>query len=96
MINDPARFSRATIASIEQSMYSEEPPSRAVELIQAGGTISTLSEYGLERLLTFLEDLTRRAPLTGPMWSAHREVIEALASDVARELEARSRNGRTP
>jgi hypothetical protein len=99
MINDPKAFARTTLASIGEDQFRDDAPSdNPAHLSETEWAIDRLSDEGLERLSTFLLDLTRRAPLSGPVFSAQRIVIESLDSDVRREIDRRivkgdSRNG---
>lgn len=51
--------------------------------------IDILSDAGLERVKTWVTDLSRRHPLSSPLYAMHREIIEALADDLAQEMTKR-------
>lgn len=57
-----------------------------VPLDELAWTLSKMSPEALDRLCTFLSDLTKRSPLRTPAWDTHRIAIEALAADISRVL----------
>lgn len=92
-MDDQRAWGAKTIAAIGQEGFrgdvKEAQAEAPVVLQSTGWAIAQLSDEGLERLTTFVNDLTRRYPLTGPAWEAHRIVMESLAVDLDREAEAR-------
>lgn len=78
-------WARRTLAEIERDSFRQEPTTRTPEVAETAWAIGTLSDEAVDRLATFIDSLTRRAPLAGPAWSAHRVVLEALVSDLRRE-----------
>jgi hypothetical protein len=57
-----------------------------VPLDELAWHLSRMSPEGLDRLCSFLLDLTKRSPLRTPAWDAHRIAIESLAADITRTL----------
>lgn len=82
------RWAKDALKSIGDNAY-REAEGKEPELGETAWSINRLSDEGLERLATFLIDLTRRAPLSGPAWVAHRDVLSALEADIRRELAKR-------
>lgn len=82
-------FARRTLDAIGRDLYREDAAQHEPIMAETSWVVGRLSEEGIERLATFLSDLTRRAPLPGLAWTAHREVLEALEGDLRREIEAR-------
>lgn len=76
-------FALRTVAAIEADQFRDD--GGPLPLDETSYYMGRLSDDALERLSRFLQDLTRRAPLAGPGWAAHRAVLESLVSDIARE-----------
>lgn len=55
-----------------------------IPLDELSWALSRMSPEGLDRLATFLLDLTKRAPLRTPVWDATRIAIEALVADITK------------
>lgn len=55
--------------------------------------IGSLSDYGLERVEAWLDGMTRRAPINGQLFQAHKAILEAALDDIRDEINRRSRNG---
>ncbi len=82
-------FVARTLTEISDQAFREAgttPP----KMEETAWTISTLTDESLERLVTFLTSLTTRRPLEGLAWLPHRSVLEALVSDIKRELIVRN------
>ena len=78
-----------TVAAIEEDQFRED--GAPVPLDETSYYMGKLSDEALERLSRFLTDLSRRAPLGTPAWSATRTVIESLVSDISREMTKREK-----
>jgi hypothetical protein len=78
-------FAARAIAALDQDAY-RETAGDPVPLAETSWALSRLTPEAMNQLSTFLTDLSRRSPLAGPAWSAHRIVIEALEADIRREL----------
>ena len=70
-----------TVAEIAQSAYRESP-GVPPNLDGTAAALSLLTYDAMSRLVTFLKDLSQRPPLSGSVWLAHREAIEALIADL--------------
>lgn len=81
-------FADKTIGEISSRMF-RETTDREAEAPETAWTMGRLSFEGLDRVTTFLQGLIVRSPLNGPLWQAHRAFLEAVISDMSRELERR-------
>ena len=85
-------FVPRTMAEISKASFADETSDRVVRLDETAWAVGTISDEAAERLVNFLEALTKRAPLAGgAAWVAHVHVLEALASDIKRELIVREK-----
>ena len=80
-------FVTRTIAAIGADSVRDDV--RPVPLDETAWSLARLSDEALARLSTFLLDLSLRAPLSGPAWTPITMAIEALQSDIRRELDRR-------
>lgn len=87
-MTDSRGFVSRTLSAIAEGSIRDDAPTNP-ELAETRWAVGRLSDESLERLAVFVNDLTRRAPLSSPLWMAHKMVLEALASDLTREGEAR-------
>ena len=69
------------VNDVAQAAYRDEAGT-PVRLDDTAASLGLLTYEGLGRLVTFLKDLVSRPPLANPIWQAHREVVEALISDI--------------
>ena len=76
-------FVDATLEEIGQAAFRDRA-GPAVPLDGTSNALSLLTVEAMGRLVTFLRDLSQRPPMAGPAWLAHREVLEALVSDIER------------
>lgn len=84
-------FVERTLVEIEQAaLRTDDETATDAKLDETSWAVGRLSTEGLVRVGTFLSDLAQRAPLASPTFVGHRTVIEALESDIRRELERRS------
>lgn len=74
-------WTTAAIEAIGKDSFRDESGPQ-VPIPQTEWALSCLTYDALGRLQTFLADLAKRPPMIGPAFQAHREVIEALASDI--------------
>lgn len=81
----PHDFTTQAIAALERDAYRDSA-SDPVPVDETSWALGLLTPEALEQLSVFLLDLSRRSPLSGPGWAAHRSVIEALESDIRRRL----------
>jgi hypothetical protein len=51
--------------------------------------VGRLTTETLDRLVLMFHDMSERPPLSGPAWYAHREFVEAIVSDLRREIARR-------
>jgi len=79
-----AEFAQRTVQAVEADQFRDggDP----VPLDETAYIMGRLSDEALLRMQRFLDDLSRRTPLTTPTWAAHRTVLESLSSDIGREL----------
>lgn len=73
------------LAELSADDYREGEPV-PVPLDELAWSLSKMSPDGLDRLATFLLDLTKRSPLRTPAWDATRTAIESLVADISRTL----------
>lgn len=83
-----------TLSAIEQGSFRQEPLARPVPFDETSWAVGGVSDEALERVVVFLDSLTRRAPMSGPGWTAHTHIIEAFTSDLRREIERREAEGK--
>lgn len=86
---NPEKWARDAIGAIAERAVRTDASPTSPTLDETSWAVGRLSDEGIERLSTFLHDLTRRAPFTSTIWDAHRLVLEALDGDLRRELEKR-------
>lgn len=82
-------FASRTLSAIAEGAIRDEVPTHEPALAETRWAVGRLSDESVERLEVFILDLTRRAPMSSPLWTAHRMVLEGLAADLKRETEAR-------
>lgn len=81
-------YNARTLAAIGRDAYLETPVD-GVRFDELPWVVSRLTVEALERLVIFFHDMSERPPLSGPAWYAHRELVEAIVSDLRREIERR-------
>lgn len=88
---DPEKEARVAwiegaIRAIGDAAFRDAMTDHVPGLDETTWVVRTLTDDAIDRVATFLEDLSKRAPLaTGAAWDGHRVLLEAIAADLRRE-----------